>query len=599
MEHSNDLSEKALPHNCRPQKKQIQTTQPSEIVQQTSLENEFGSDFSESCSDSDFEGDESSTTEQSEENEGDADNWQDWKESEDDLEIQSLFSSKIFQTAKEVWVEAKECYGFDFYQTTVDLALDFYGCIRLVNYIRQKIKNGLSPSACIDTIHSKSSTWINSDLYLKPILEDDALLFSLDDFVENMKSNAVPSTDANVKDRNTCLDSMDRQELISKIQILQEDVKDLRCKMKEYAPKFLKLATTRPISKSTVIDDTKNNQAEKSPDKIISSSGLTITDDDYFGGYSTRHIHELMLKDKVRTEAYQNAIYNNPQIFKDKVVLDVGCGTGILCFFAAKAGAKRVIGIDRADIIDKAKLIAKANKLNHIITFIKEKVEDATLPVKTVDIIISEWMGYFLLYESMLPSVLYARDKWLSKSGHVLPQKAIMFLAGIENSSYRTDKVEFWKDVYGFDMSCLIDDQERYVGSLVDIINPESIITTTHTMLTLDIEHCSTDDVDFVCNFELTALRDDTLNGFVSWFDVVFEGKENITLSTSPSSPKGSTHWQQTIFYLFKPLQLKKGDKVTGSLKAYRNKSCARDYSMSISYALEGTKPLIQEFVLK
>jgi type I protein arginine methyltransferase len=44
---------------------------------------------------------------------------------------------------------------------------------------------------------------------------------------------------------------------------------------------------------------------------------------------------------------------------------------------------------------------------------IRGKVEDVTLPVEKVDIIISEWMGYFLIYESMLNTVLVARDKWL------------------------------------------------------------------------------------------------------------------------------------------------------------------------------------------
>jgi len=34
-----------------------------------------------------------------------------------------------------------------------------------------------------------------------------------------------------------------------------------------------------------------------------------------------------------------------------------------------------------------------------------------------VDIIISEWMGYFLLYESMLDTVLYARNRWLAPGG--------------------------------------------------------------------------------------------------------------------------------------------------------------------------------------
>ena len=49
-----------------------------------------------------------------------------------------------------------------------------------------------------------------------------------------------------------------------------------------------------------------------------------------------------MLKDEVRTLTYRNSMYHNKHLFKDKIVLDVGCGTGILSMFAAKAGAKHV-----------------------------------------------------------------------------------------------------------------------------------------------------------------------------------------------------------------------------------------------------------------
>lgn len=48
-----------------------------------------------------------------------------------------------------------------------------------------------------------------------------------------------------------------------------------------------------------------------------------------------------------------------------------------------------------------------------VITIFKGKVEETELPVDQVDIIISEWMGYCLFYESMLNTVIYARDKWL------------------------------------------------------------------------------------------------------------------------------------------------------------------------------------------
>jgi predicted RNA methylase len=127
-----------------------------------------------------------------------------------------------------------------------------------------------------------------------------------------------------------------------------------------------------------------------------------------------------MIKDKVRTESYKKAIEGNADVFKDKIVLDIGCGTGILSIFAARAGAKHVYGIEFADIADYAKEIVRKNNLSNKITIIKSKVEEAFLPVKKVDIIISEWMGYFLLYESMLDTVLYARDKWLNKDGFVI-----------------------------------------------------------------------------------------------------------------------------------------------------------------------------------
>jgi protein arginine N-methyltransferase 1 len=144
-----------------------------------------------------------------------------------------------------------------------------------------------------------------------------------------------------------------------------------------------------------------------------------------------------MLKDTVRTLAYQRAIENNKEDFKDKIVLDIGAGTGILSIFAARAGAKHVYAIENADIAHFAREIIKQNGLSDKITVIKGKMEEIELPVKEVDIIISEWMGYFLLYESMLDSVLWARDKYLVKGGKMLPDRAQIFVAAIEDEQYK------------------------------------------------------------------------------------------------------------------------------------------------------------------
>ena len=66
-------------------------------------------------------------------------------------------------------------------------------------------------------------------------------------------------------------------------------------------------------------------------------------DSAYFASYEDVSVHTLMLKDRPRTLAYMHYMQQNQDLFKDKIVVDVGAGTGILSLFAARAGAKKVI----------------------------------------------------------------------------------------------------------------------------------------------------------------------------------------------------------------------------------------------------------------
>ena len=89
------------------------------------------------------------------------------------------------------------------------------------------------------------------------------------------------------------------------------------------------------------MSDNSNSESSVAPDVAFPKSG-----DYYFDSYAHFGIHEEMLKDEVRTISYRNAILRNKHLFEGKVVLDVGCGTGILSMFAAQAGARLVIGVD-------------------------------------------------------------------------------------------------------------------------------------------------------------------------------------------------------------------------------------------------------------
>ncbi|KAL0480924.1 type I protein arginine methyltransferase PRMT1 [Acrasis kona] len=307
--------------------------------------------------------------------------------------------------------------------------------------------------------------------------------------------------------------------------------------------------------------------------------------DYYFDSYSHFGIHEEMLKDSVRTKAYRDSIIQNKDTFKGKVVLDVGCGTGILSLFAAKAGAKKVIGIDMSRIVDHAKQIVKDNGYEDVITLIQGKVEEVVLPVDKVDIIISEWMGYFLLYESMLDTVLYARDKWLAKDGVIFPDKASLIVCGIEDAEYKDEKINFWDNVYGFDFSCI--KKIALTEPLVDVVDPKQIITDTCSILEVDIMTVTKEELAFNSEFTLTALRNDYCHALVAYFDMEFtKGHKHIKFSTGPRAKY--THWKQTVFYLLDDLTVYNGQEIKGSLKCKPNANNPRDLDIEIGVTFNG-----------
>uniref|UniRef100_A0A0K8RAS9 Methyltransferase domain-containing protein n=1 Tax=Ixodes ricinus TaxID=34613 RepID=A0A0K8RAS9_IXORI len=118
--------------------------------------------------------------------------------------------------------------------------------------------------------------------------------------------------------------------------------------------------------------------------------------------------------------------------------------------FAARCGASRVIGVDQSDIVFQAMDIVRENDLHGTVTLLKGRLEDIDLPVERVDVIVSEWMGYFLLFEEMLDTVLHARDHHLKPGGTLLPSRCDLFLVALCDKVLHQRHIGFWGDVYGF-----------------------------------------------------------------------------------------------------------------------------------------------------
>ena len=253
--------------------------------------------------------------------------------------------------------------------------------------------------------------------------------------------------------------------------------------------------------------------------------------------------------------------------------------------FAAQAGAKHVYAVDCSTIIVQAQQIIDINGFSDKITMIRGKVEEINLPVEKVDIIVSEWMGYFLLYESMLDTVIFARDKWLTPNGIIFPDKATMYLTAIEDGNVRRERFDFWHDVYGFDMTPIKNIALK--EPVVDVVDARALVTDSVPILNLDILTCTKKDLNFTATFKLQCQRNDYVHGLVSFFECAFtQIHKPIGFSTSPLARY--THWKQTILYLEEPLTVCAGETITGQLKCKPNKKNRRDLDIELQLAFRG-----------
>lgn len=372
----------------------------------------------------------------------------------------------------------------------------------------------------------------------------------------------------------------------------------------------------------------------------------------YFCSYAQLYHQKQMLADHSRMAAYHTAILGNSSIFKDKVVMDVGTGSGILAVWAAQAGARRVYAVEYTDMAKHAKSVMEANGVGDVVTVIQGAVEDIELPIETdcleteepddnannnsttsstqvVDIIISEWMGYFLLRESMLDSLIRVRDKFLKpKTGLMFPSHTTMFFAPVHDEDERKQSAQDYnsamgdwaefaestRTTYGVDMKVLESQFEReqreyyLLSSRWTELAPDAVLAEPAVVKELDMCTCTLLDARGIRAVDRESLFDfdidadlvswDSMSAFAGWFTADFRsrtddiGKAMAPKITNPSflntgPENGFTHWGQQTFYLMSRIPLIRGEttRLQGSLEMTRSKENARLYNCRIRYS--------------
>jgi len=122
---------------------------------------------------------------------------------------------------------------------------------------------------------------------------------------------------------------------------------------------------------------------------------------------------------------------------------------GILSIFCAQVGAKKVYAVEASMLANSIEQVSIENNVQDKVKVIHNKVEDISPDsLEKVDIIVSEWMGFYLVHEGMLDSVLFARDNLLHEDGLLFPSIAKLYASPCQLPSM----YDFWNNVCGVSM---------------------------------------------------------------------------------------------------------------------------------------------------
>lgn len=264
-----------------------------------------------------------------------------------------------------------------------------------------------------------------------------------------------------------------------------------------------------------------------------------------------------MIADRVRTNAYAEAIAR--AVKPGDVVIDLGCGPGLMTIWACRAGARRVYAIEANDSIAYAQQTIAANAFADRVTFLHGMSQKMQIPER-VNVVVSDIRGVLPLVEGCIESIDDVRRRLLDENGILIPAKDTLSAALVEAPEFYSQLVNPWSGAPGnAQLSAVLPSLLNLVSS--GQFRSDLLLSESRPWHTIDYYHADTNAAGTVT---LRALREGMAHGICIWFEtVLFEG---VGYSSGPG--RADNIYGQCFLPLLEPVMLREGQQLQLSLQA-------------------------------
>lgn len=284
--------------------------------------------------------------------------------------------------------------------------------------------------------------------------------------------------------------------------------------------------------------------------------------------------HRTLIADRLRIEAFHEAL--SRVIVKGKsTVADIGTGTGLLAFLAAKLGAKKVWAYETAEIGAVAEKLKALNRMRAVELIPGRSTE--IIEPEPADIVVTETLGNFALEEFLVETMNDARVRHLKPGGVLIPGSVEQFACPVTGSRLRDDLCAWDRIGYGLDFAPA---REMSLNNVyIRTHQPEELLDEGRAAQRWDrVDFREKNRLARRGTMQWTAERRLVVHGLAVWWTA--ELVPGVSLTTSPLAPP--THWEQLFFPALEPIALAPGETLVAEIRSRSSEEAGTDMAWTL-----------------